>query len=85
MSKKKDRWDERLKCSVRRLTYDFDTQTGELNLPPHQSCDMGGCVELFLGIDPKVKTISTFAGDQPDTFYKRKGKEWKAYLRENTP
>jgi hypothetical protein len=43
-------------------------------------CDMRGCIELFERIDPEVRTIYTFAGDEPDTIYKREGKEWHAFM-----
>jgi hypothetical protein len=32
---------------------------------------MTGCIELFRGIDPKALRIETFAGNVPDTIYRR--------------
>jgi hypothetical protein len=73
-------WDERLKCSVVSLAYDFRSHTGQLYLLDGDCCDMTGCVALFGEIDPKVTAINTYSGDQADTVYHKKGTEWSALL-----
>jgi hypothetical protein len=73
-------WDERLKCQVASLTYDFRAHKGQLYLLDGDCCDMTGCVALFEGIDSKVTAISTFFGDKADTMYCKERKEWKALL-----
>jgi hypothetical protein len=60
------------------LEYDFTTHVGTLHSPPHQCCDMGGCIGLFEKIDPKVKKIYTVAGNKADQLYTRRSKSWKA-------
>ncbi len=70
-------WDERLKCHVVSLTYDFRSQTGQVYLLDGDCCDMTGCVALFQGIDPKVTAIDTYSGDKADTVYRKEGKEGK--------
>lgn len=75
-----DTWDERLKCHVVSLTYEFHTHTGQLYLLDGDCCDMTGCVALFEGIDPEVKAIKTYSGDKADTVYRKKGTEWNALL-----
>lgn len=67
-----------LVCEVSALSYDFETQTGKLDMAPSQCCDMVGCVELFEKIDADVKRIDTFAGGIPDTTYKRLPSGWNA-------
>jgi hypothetical protein len=42
-------------------------------MPPITCCDMVGCIKLFQAIDPKVRSIETYAGGQRDTFYERDG------------
>jgi hypothetical protein len=75
----KDLFDRRIKCSVVSLAYDFASHVGRLDMERYNCCDMGGCLALFRGIDPKVKAIHTYAGGKPDTIYRREGKEWGAY------
>jgi hypothetical protein len=77
------RWDERLKCRVQQLQYDFHTKTGRLDFPEANCCDMTGAVGIFMAIDPEVRVIDTYAGGKADVLYRR-GKErgeWKAHLR----
>ena len=73
-------WDERLKCGVVSLAYDFRSRTGQLYLPDGHCCDMTGCIALFQAIDPDVTAIKTYSGDKADTAYRKKGTEWKALL-----
>lgn len=72
--------DERLKCGVISLSYDFCTHTGQLKLPETHCCNMPGCVALFEAIDSEVIAIETYSGNERDTEYRRTGDEWKAYL-----
>lgn len=72
------RWD--LQTAVDRLAYDFNEASGRLYMPDGVCTDMNGCIALFTTIDPKVRSILTFAGDKPDTAYYRNGAtgEWEA-------
>jgi hypothetical protein len=60
-----------LKTAVVRMSYDWITRTGRLVMGTGCCCDMTGCIELFRGIDPKALRIETFAGNVPDTIYRR--------------
>ena len=81
-SKPDGKYDERLMCNVQKLAYDFCTQTGRLDFPEGDCCDMSGAIALFTAIDPGVRQIETFAGGKPDTVYQRDGKggEWAVLL-----
>lgn len=67
-----------LHCSINELHYDFDARIGKLYMPPDNCCDMGACIELFKKIDPKVRLIDAFAGDELDITYARYGDSWDA-------
>ena len=71
-------WDQRLKCDVVSLAYDFRSHTGQLYMPDGNCCHMPGCVTLFESIDPKVTAIDTHSGDKADTVYRKDGTEWNA-------
>jgi hypothetical protein len=66
-----------LKCLVLSVDYDFQRRTGRLYMPPGNCCDMQGCIRHFLGIDPAVRIIETFAGGVRDTCYKRAADGWR--------
>jgi hypothetical protein len=72
------RWD--LMCDVTSLSYDFDKRTGRLNMAPAGSCSMSGLTAIFIAIDPNVERIVTFAGDLPDSMYKRGPDGWESTL-----
>lgn len=71
-----------LMCRVISLNYDFDAKSGRLVVAPGDNCNMTGCTDLFLAIDPRVRVIETFSGDKRDTTYRRLGRStiWGAYL-----
>lgn len=75
-----DRWDERMMCFVVALVYDFRRRTGRLDMIAGNCCDYNGCIAIFEGIDPEVATIMTYAGGEPDTIYRKEGKEWIAFF-----
>ena len=60
------------------LSYDFPTRTGTLTMPPDCCTDMGGAIELFRRIDPKVERVQTMAGLCIDTVYFHHAGEWHA-------
>jgi hypothetical protein len=73
--------DARLVCCVMRLEYDFRTRTGAIYFPDGRCCDMAGCVALFEGIDPGVRDIQTYSGEESDTRYRKGGDgEWHATM-----
>lgn len=69
---------EDLRTAVRWLSYDFETKTGLLFMPPACCTDMSGCIKLFEKIDPAVVRIQTIAGTEADTRYDRIQGEWIA-------
>jgi hypothetical protein len=58
-------------CRVETLSYDWRTRTGEVHFPQHNCCDMSGCNDVFVAIDPEVRMIRTFTGGKHDTVYKK--------------
>ena len=66
-----------LKCLVLCVDYNFQRRTGRLDMPPGNCCDMQGCIRHFLGIDPDVRIIETFAGGVRDTCYERAADGWR--------
>ncbi len=72
------KWDDRVMCGILGLRYDFVQHRGELNLSPGECCDMQGCINMFLRIDPDVDAIDTFSGGNLDTSYYNDGRKWHA-------
>ncbi len=64
-------YNPRLMCAVKRLSYDFELKRGEVSMPELNCTDMVGCVTLFVGIDPLVEQILTYAEDGDWTMYQR--------------
>jgi hypothetical protein len=76
-----DIYDDRFKCCVQRLEYDFTSRTGLLVMNEHDCTDMSGCIKVFEGIDPEVKLIRTIeASGRPDTTYRKLADGWKAFV-----
>jgi len=71
-----------LQCMVERVEYDFNTQTGYLLMEDGNACDMAACIAMFEALDPGVRAVSTLAGNQPDTIYRRRADGWHAALRD---
>ena len=68
-----------LGCNANSLKYDFTRHTGELYIEDgEEGCDMHGCITFFESIDPNVRLIHTFSGNEPDTVYWKEEREWKA-------
>lgn len=63
--------DRRLMCSVIKIEYNFVARAGRLTMDDDNCCDMQGCINLFCAVDADVKEISTYAGNRPDTAYKK--------------
>ncbi len=79
-TKRKCPHDARLVCRVERLEYDFTTRTGRIYFPKDNCCDMRGCLNLFDAIDRKAQVVHTYAGDDPDTRYRRESpSSWMAF------
>ena len=71
--------DDRLQCQVLSVTYDNRTRVGELTMVEGDNCDMQGCVDLFLALDPDVWAIRTYSGSRLDTCYRRdRSNAWRA-------
>lgn len=78
------KFDNRTMCEILSLDYDFETHSGNLYMGPSSATDMGGCIEIFTGIDPKVQEIKTWrtmnTEKVKDTFYVKKNSDWHAVL-----
>src|SRR6516164_969980 len=73
------RWLDDLWTFAVSVRYDFNSRTGHLHMPADCCCDAHGCVNFFRRIDPKVRAIHTYAGDAPDTSYRRIKHEWASF------
>jgi hypothetical protein len=73
-------FDNRTKCDLSGLTYDFETRQGELFMGPMSAADMTGSIRIFEAIDPEVVFIQTLRvqpGDiVKDTAYVRNDDGW---------
>ena len=67
-------------CEVTRISYDFDTRIGRVDMAESTCVDMSGCLGFFERIDPNVELIETFAGLKSDTIYKRGANGWDVAL-----
>lgn len=80
------RFDARLGCYVSSLFYDFDVRYGRLHMGEGSCCDMTGCIDLFMGIDPECRLIDTFQKcGKSDTMYRLVRGEWQAFEPMNAP
>ena len=71
-------FDVRLQCVVYAVEYDFKSRVGKLVMSNESCCDMHECINLFKSIDPKVKSIKTYAGKLLDTCYDMDGQNiWR--------
>src|SRR5438093_1079447 len=73
---------EGVRCFVDKVSYDFRSSTGRIDMPEGSCTDMAGAIDLIRGIDPEARRIETFAGGKPDTSYLRdvKGDRWRAVM-----
>jgi len=69
---------EELVTRAEGVDYDFRTRLGRLFMADGCCCDMGGAIDLFTRIDPRVVKIETLSGDTRDTIYEKVGSEWQA-------
>lgn len=65
-------------CDAHRVTYDFKTRSGRLDIGNGGCCDMSGCISLFQQIDPAVASITTYSDGDIDTIYTRTAGKWSA-------
>jgi len=79
-----DDFHKEIMCHPLRVTYDFNTRSGVLEMAEGDCCDMAGCIALFSRIDPNVQHIQTVAGSSLDTAYQRKGEKWRALRKGNS-
>lgn len=73
---------EDFQCDVVRVDYNFEREYGRAWLQEGENCDMNGCIAFFKAIDPAVKHIETFSGDQEDTVYMLRSGDWIAKARD---
>lgn len=50
-----------LQCMVVRLSYDFQSLAGRLDMAEDHCCDMSGCINVSKRLDEHVQRIDTFA------------------------
>ena len=72
---------DKLKCSIRRIEYDFRSRAGQLFMEKDNCCDAYGCVALFQRIDKRVRLIETYAGELPDMVFSRIDGQWESLDR----
>jgi len=70
-----------LQCCVTSIEYDYTQSELNVYMEKGHCADMGGAIELAVSIDPCVKQIQTFAGDQADTCYALIDKKWEVFTR----
>lgn len=51
-----------------------------LDMPAGNCCDMSGAIEIANKVMPKVRLISTFQGEKPDTEYRKLRGKWFAVI-----
>lgn len=68
-----------LVCEVGRISYDFGSRTGRIDVAAGQTSDMGGCIRLFLRIDADVEVIIETAEGEPDTTFTRVTGKWEMH------
>jgi len=73
-------WSRRLGCEPKKLTYDFGSQSGYLEMMDRECCDMGRCIALFEAIDPHAHVIVTANNGGRDTVYTKRDDKWTAKL-----
>ncbi len=67
---------EILQCEAKKLTYDFEKNTGQLWVAEHQVPDLSGLGKLFSSIDDNAKFIEVFSGEKPHSSYKCSQGNW---------
>ena len=65
----RDRQCGKLHAQVHFIGYDYEKKIGYVVLADDNCVDMTACIQMFEGIDARVRTILTFAGSETDTFY----------------
>ena len=68
-----------LMAFVHRIEYNRDLRRGTIFMPRGSCTDMRGAIRLFEHIDPEVLEIVGVAGDVPETWYRRQGRDWVAF------
>lgn len=63
------RYDDRLMCAVKSLSYDFLKRSGELHVPDIDATHMPGVIDRFLAIDSEAEDIYVYQGDTLDVIY----------------
>jgi hypothetical protein len=71
--------DRELMTTVHRIEYDPARKLGRVLMAPGCCVDMSGTIALFERIDPDIRTIETFAGNETDTSYHRVNGHWRSY------
>lgn len=67
-----------LMCCAVSVGYDFRLRRGRLDIDDG-CCDMAGCINFFLRIDPACQRIDTFNCGERDTCYRLRPQGWEAF------
>lgn len=79
-------YSEKLKCTVKALTYDFETRIGEIKAPSANLSNMAAVIRVFRKIDEDVVTIKMTAFSEvqnkhyPITFYRQDNGLWSGKI-----
>ena len=66
-----------LKCNVDKIIYDVHAYTGKLYTPEMNFPDMSSTIKCFKSIDPEIKCIEVWVGNELDMKYVL-GSSWVA-------
>ena len=76
------RWN--VMCNVEKIIVNVDKYMGELYTPELNYPDMSSTIKCFKNIDPEIKRIDVYVGEQPDMSYvKETDGGWMALRWEN--
>ncbi|TXL78259.1 hypothetical protein FHP25_08710 [Vineibacter terrae] len=74
------RLDEEFQCDVLEIRYDVTKMAGYVFMADDTYCNADGVIDFFVRLDPAVRYIYTFMGDNEDTYYvKLAGSAWASY------
>ena len=73
-------YNEELWCVLLRAEFDLVAHVANLHLYDGDCVDARGAINFAKRVDPKVRQIITFSGDNLDTVYDRKGDDWEAEI-----
>jgi len=67
-----------MQCRVQEINVDYADHVTYVKIDPGHACHMVGCVETVTQMDPAVREINVFSGDEPDVRYSLVANKWEA-------